>query len=205
MKSLRLDKAGKKYSREWIFRDLSYTFTLGEPVAITGPNGSGKSTLVKAISGAIPLNEGAVFYDEGGVSEEVFHRYIGISAPYLELIEEFTLAESIQFHARFRPLCGDMDVRSFMERIGLEKHANKYIRDFSSGMKQKLKLGFAFFSENKVLVLDEPTANIDHAGFDWYLEEVQKLASSRILLISSNEPKEYSFCSRTLSISDFKP
>lgn len=203
MNSLRLDKAGKKYSREWIFRDLSFEFKLGEPVAITGSNGSGKSTLVKAISGAIPLNEGTVIYDEGRVSDEVFHRYIGISAPYLELIEEFTLAESIDFHARFRPL--SMSTGDFMQRIGLEKHANKYIRDFSSGMKQKLKLGFAFFSENEVLVLDEPTANIDHSGFEWYLEEVQKLASSRILLISSNEPKEYGFCTRNLSISDFKP
>jgi ABC-type multidrug transport system ATPase subunit len=203
LNSLRLDKAGKKYSREWIFRDLSFEFKLGEPVAITGSNGSGKSTLVKAISGAIPLNEGTVIYDEGRVSDEVFHRYIGISAPYLELIEEFTLAESIDFHARFRPL--SMSTGDFMQRIGLEKHANKYIRDFSSGMKQKLKLGFAFFSENEVLVLDEPTANIDHSGFEWYLEEVQKLASSRILLISSNEPKEYAFCTRNLSISDFKP
>jgi ABC-type multidrug transport system ATPase subunit len=205
LKSLRLDKAGKKFSREWIFRDLSFEFKLGEPVAITGPNGSGKSTLVKAISGAIPLNEGSVFYDEGEVSEEVFHRYIGISAPYLELIEEFTLAESIAFHARFRPLSAGLSVRSFMERVGLERHANKYIRDFSSGMKQKLKLGFAFFSENQVLVLDEPTANIDQKGYEWYMEEVQKLAPHRILLISSNEPKEYRFCTRSLSITDFKP
>lgn len=87
MKQLTLHKAGKKYSKEWIFRDLSYTFTVGKPVAITGPNGAGKSTLVKAISGVIPLNEGKIEYDD--LPEDVWHKYLGISAPYLELIEEF--------------------------------------------------------------------------------------------------------------------
>ncbi len=202
MKQLTLHKAGKKYSKEWIFRDLSYTFTVGKPVAITGPNGAGKSTLVKAISGVIPLNEGKIEYDD--LPEDVWHKYLGISAPYLELIEEFTLKESVDFHQKFRPLISGMSTLDFLEKLNLEKHSNKFIRDFSSGMKQKLKLGFAFFSENEVLILDEPTANIDHKGYEWYMEEVQKLLPHKIVLISSNEPKEYTFCQEQLSILDFK-
>ncbi len=207
MISVRLDNAGKKFSREWIFRALSYEFKTGNPVAVTGPNGSGKSTLIKSIAGTIPLNEGSVSYAENGrfIPEEAWYRLAGISAPYLELIEEFTLSESIDFHTRFRPFTEGLTGSEFISRLGLEKHTDKYIRDFSSGMKQKLKLGFAFFTQNEVLILDEPTANIDQKGYEWYREEVQKLVAERVVIISSNEPREYTFCSEQLSILDFKP
>ncbi len=207
MISLVLDNAGKKFSREWIFRGLSYEFKTGNPVAITGPNGSGKSTLIKAIAGTLPLNEGSVAYtrNQQPVPEENWYTLTGISAPYLELIEEFTLSESIDFHIRFRPFTEGMSKAEFMARLGLEKHSDKYIRDFSSGMKQKLKLGFAFFTRNEVLILDEPTANIDSHGFEWYKTEVQKLVAERVVIISSNEPREYTFCTEQLFIPDFKP
>lgn len=202
-----LDNAGKKFSREWIFRGLNYTFKPGNPVAVTGPNGSGKSTLIKSIAGTIPLNEGSVSYELNGkrIPEESWYQLTGISAPYLELIEEFTLSESIDFHVRFRPFTEGINPAEFIMRLGLEKHTGKYIRDFSSGMKQKLKLGFAFFTRNEVLILDEPTANIDRKGYEWYMEEVQNLISSRIVIISSNEPREYTFCTEQLSVTDFKP
>lgn len=201
-----LNNAGKKFSREWIFRGLSYEFKTGNPVAVTGPNGSGKSTLVKSIAGTIPLNEGSVEYRKNGhpVPEEGWYRLTGISAPYLELIEEFTLSESIDFHIRFRPFTEGLTRPEFISRLGLEKHSDKYIRDFSSGMKQKLKLGFAFFTRNEVLILDEPTANIDQKGYEWYMEEVQKLLPERVVIISSNEPREYTFCTERLSVMDFK-
>lgn len=207
MISVRLDNAGKKFSREWIFRALSYEFKTGIPIAITGPNGSGKSTLIKSIAGTIPVNEGSVSYYRNGqaVPEEAWYRLTGISAPYLELIEEFTLLESIDFHIRFRPFTEGLTPREFISRLGLEKHTGKYIRDFSSGMKQKLKLGFAFFTRNEVLILDEPTANIDQKGYEWYMEEVQKLIPERVVIISSNEPREYTFCTEQLYIPDFKP
>ena len=207
MITISLHKAGKKFSREWIFRALSYEFKTGVPVAVTGPNGSGKSTLIKSIAGTIPVNEGTVAYARNGqpVPEEAWYRLTGISAPYLELIEEFTLTESIDFHIRFRPFTTGMTKPEFMDRLGLEKHAGKYIRDFSSGMKQKLKLGFAFFTQNEVLILDEPTANIDQNGYMWYMEEVQRLVPERVVIISSNEPREYTFCAEQLHIPDFKP
>lgn len=202
-----LDNAGKKFSREWIFRALSYEFKKGNPVAVTGSNGSGKSTLIKAIAGTIPLNEGSVSYRKDGqpVPEEKWYQLAGISAPYLELIEEFTLSESIDFHIRFRPFADGLTKPEFISRLGLDRHKNKYIRDFSSGMKQKLKLGFAFFTRNEVLILDEPTANIDQKGFEWYMEEVQRLVPERVMIIASNEPREYTFCTEQLSVTDFKP
>lgn len=204
--SILLENTGKRFSREWIFRALSFEFKVGKPIAITGSNGSGKSTLVKAIAGAFPINEGEIKYFQNTeiLDEAHWHKYLGISAPYLELIEEFTLSEIIDFHIKFRPFNSGIDKKIFLENLGLEKHLQKHVRDFSSGMKQKLKLGFAFYTQNEILILDEPTANIDQQGFEWYLEEVQKQISSKFVIISSNEPKEYSFCNEAISILDYK-
>lgn len=206
MITLNAENIAKRFVREWIFKDFSYTFEVGKPVAIIGPNGSGKSTLVRALSGVIPVNKGTVNYleDNQAIEEEDWHQNIGISAPYLELIEEFTLDEAINFHLKFRPFNEGIDKKIFLEKLNLVGHEDKYVRDFSSGMKQKLKLGFAFYTKNRVLILDEPTASIDHIGFDWYFEEVQKHIDSKILIIASNEPKEYPFCKQHISIMDYK-
>ena len=134
MTTLSLLNIGKRFSKEWIFRGLTYEFKVGVPVAVVGPNGSGKSTLVKSISGGIPLNEGKINYYEGSkeIFEENWYKKVGISAPYLELIEEFSLSESIDFHIQFRPFLPEIDKNIFIHKLGLEKHQNKYIRDFSS-------------------------------------------------------------------------
>lgn len=206
MISLSVENIAKRFTREWIFRGLTYDFKVGEPVAIIGPNGSGKSTLVKSLAGIIPVNEGAVSFSKANspIDEENWHQYIGLSAPYLELIEEFTLDEAIDFHLKFRPFVQGIDKSVFLNKLNLKGHENKFVRDFSSGMKQKLKLGFAFYTENQILILDEPTASIDHIGFEWYFEEVQKHIDSKILIIASNEPKEYTFCENHISIMDYK-
>lgn len=202
-----LHNTGKKFSKEWIFRNLSYTFQAGRPVAIVGSNGSGKSTLVKAIAGTLPLNEGNVEFSIHGkkVGEDQKYKHLGISAPYLELIEEFTLSESIDFHIKFRPFVDGCCKSEFIEILNLKGHENKFLKNFSSGMKQKLKLGFAFYTQNDILILDEPTANIDQTGYEWYIKEVQKQVEGKIVIISSNEPKEYTFCEDKISLLDFKP
>ncbi len=206
MLKISLENIGKKFKNEWIFRNLSFEFLKNESIAIIGPNGSGKSTLMQALAGAIPINEGKVTYinEEKFIPDENWHDLLSFSAPYLELIEEFTLAESVNFHIKFKPFQNDLTSSDFLQIIDLEKHKNKPVKNFSSGMRQKLKLGLAFYSRTQILLLDEPTSNLDQNGFEWYLHNVEKALKDKIVIVSSNEPKEYTFCEKHLNILDFK-
>ena len=201
-----LENIGKKFKNEWIFRNLSVGFKTNDPIAIIGPNGSGKSTLMQAIAGAIPTNEGKVAYSfkNENISDDKWHEYLSFSAPYLELIEEFTLSETINFHIKFKPFNDNLSTKDFLEIIELEKHKDKPVKNFSSGMRQKLKLGLAFYSQNHIILLDEPTSNLDQKGFDWYMYNVEKVLKDKIVIVSSNEPKEYIFCKNHLNILNFK-
>jgi len=195
-----LNNTGKRYNREWIFRHCSYTFHAGKKYAITGPNGSGKSTLLQVIAGAVQHNEGTIDYQPGSASG--IHRSLAIAAPYLELIEEMTATEVLAFHAQFKPLVSP--IGEILRSVGLEKAANKQLRYFSSGMKQRLKLAQAFYSETPVLLLDEPTTNLDAEGISLYHKLVNEQAAQKLVLVSSNDPQEYGFCDEVISISDYK-
>lgn len=199
---IKLENTGKRYNREWIFRHLDFEFQPNGRYAITGPNGSGKSTLLQVIAGSTLHSEGKLFYTmNGGEVKEPF-RHVSIAAPYLEMVEELTATESLKFHAGFKPFITEIPV--ILEETGLSKAANKQLRYFSSGMKQRLKLGQAFFTNSPVLLLDEPTTNLDAEGIALYMKLVEKYAAGKMVIVSSNDPQEYSFCNEVIRITDHR-
>ena len=206
MFTLQVQKASKRFHREWIFKNLDLELSAGNALAITGGNGSGKSTLLKCLSGAIPLTQGSIEYREvtGKLAEESWFRSLAIATPYLELPEEFTLSEVLAFHFQFKQPLNQLSNPEILAILGLEKHQSKSISQFSSGMKQRVKLALAIFSEVPLLFLDEPTTNLDKQGVRWYLDLIQKYAQDRILVICSNEPREYEFCEKKIAMEDFK-
>lgn len=215
-----LSNTGKRYNREWIFRHVDYEFSNGSSYAITGPNGSGKSTLLQVIAGAVQHNEGEVTYtgykpqDAGnniaGVNDITrkhientdHYKYISIATPYLELIEEMTATEQLDFHSTFKPFI--IPVPEMLAEVSLEAASAKQIRYFSSGMKQRLKLAQAFFSNSPVLLLDEPTTNLDDDGIRLYHRLINSYTKDRLIIVSSNDRQEYDFCGKIISISDYK-
>ena len=206
MFEVKLSTAAKRFQYEWIFRNLDLHLQEGKHLAVVGSNGSGKSTFLKCLSGQIPLTEGkADFLIEGkAISESDKYKYLCISAPYLELPEEFSLLELLEFHFKFKNPIKGMDFGQMMDIMYLKEHQNKPVSQFSSGMKQRLKLGLCFFSEVPLLLLDEPTSNLDARGADWYQSLVRDYGKDRCMIICSNEPKEYAFCSEVLAIEDYK-
>lgn len=197
---------GKKYQKEWIFRNLSEEFTSDNSYAITGPNGSGKSTLLQLMTSYFPPTEGEISYIKGGKNIPVDrqYQYLDVITPYLEIIEEFTLREFLSFHFKFKELKAGYSLDRFVNKVYLENDLDKMIRNFSSGMKQRLKLGLAFFSQCPVCFLDEPTSNLDVKGVDWYLENVEEALKEKLVVISSNQKYEYDFCEKVIHIPDFK-
>nr|MCS3814452.1 ABC-type multidrug transport system ATPase subunit [Mucilaginibacter sp. X4EP1] len=204
--TITLENIGRRFNREWIFRGVDRTFVSGKLYAILGPNGSGKSTLLQVLNGSLAPSVGKISYsfNEKSVEAEDVYQHLSLAAPYLELIEEFTLAEMIDFHFKFKPYKAGIDKETIIDLLAMPGSKNKMIRYFSSGMKQRLKLALAFCADTPMLMLDEPTSNLDLQGVDWYLSLVQKFAQNRLTIICSNQEHEYNFSDEQLSIVDYK-
>ncbi len=203
---IELTNTGKRYNREWIFRHYNYTFQAGKSYAIIGPNGSGKSTLLQAIAGAINPSEGSILLTINGqtTTDNQYYKYLSIAAPYLEVIEEMTATEFLKFHAAFKPLLPNITIAEILAIIGLENNADKQIRYYSSGMKQRIKLAQAIFSDTPVLLLDEPCTNFDAAGYQLYQHLITTYCGHKLIIVSSNDLQEYSFCTEQILIGDYR-
>jgi len=201
-----LSDSGKRFNRDWIFRHFTYTFETGKAYAITGPNGSGKSTLLQVLSGGMMINEGKVQWITGNkdLANEQVYQHISICAPYLELIEEMTLIEFLNFHQEFKPLLPGLSVNEVISITGLEKAVHKQIRYYSSGMKQRVKLAQCILSDSAIVLLDEPCTNLDAAGISLYHSLINKYCSNRLVVVSSNDEVEYKFCTQHININDYK-
>jgi len=201
-----LDNAGRRFNRDWIFKGINYTFSAGNSYAVLGPNGSGKSTLLQLLNGVLSPSVGKVNFIQGTKPLEVesVFEHISLAAPYLELIEDFSLTEVIDFHFKFKSYLPGFSKPALIELLGMQSSKNKLVKYFSSGMKQRLKLALAFCSNTTILMLDEPTSNLDTQGVDWYLELVKQFAGNRLTIIGSNQSHEYDFCTQHLNITDYK-
>ncbi|MFN3999213.1 ATP-binding cassette domain-containing protein [Algoriphagus sp.] len=206
MFKIQLQEASKRFQYEWIFKNLNLELNQGDSLAITGGNGSGKSTLLKCISGVIPFSSGNIKFESDGtlIPESEWYQLLAISAPYLELPEEFSLEELIKFHFKFKRQLNKIQPKELIEILYLDQHASKPVSQFSSGMKQRLKLGIALFSDVPLILLDEPTSNLDRKGIAWYLDLITTFQKDRIMIVCSNEPREYEFCKQKVVLEDFK-
>jgi len=203
--NIMLDSLSKRFGVDWIFHKLTWAFETNQPCAIVGANGSGKSTLLQLIAGMGQPTQGNITYlQTHTLPIEKWYKQMAIAAPYLELIEEFTLQELVKFHIQFKPLCSKMQVDEFLEAVQLTQAKNKHIKHFSSGMKQRLKLGLAFYSDVPVLLFDEPTTNLDTEGINWYKKTLENNINNRLCVICSNQPHEYELCTQILDIMQFK-
>ena len=203
---IELTKLGKRYNRHWIFRNLTFQFEPGTHYAIIGPNGSGKSTLLQILSGFSIHSEGTVHHFSPGqllAPENVF-KQISFAAPYIDLIEDMTLTEFFSFHHKMKGWLPGFATREIILMSGLEKAAHKQMRYYSSGMKQRVKLMQAICSNVPAVLLDEPLTNLDDEGFLLYKALIEKYCKNRLVIVSSNDKKEYAFCNGVIKITDFK-
>ncbi|MFD2161604.1 ATP-binding cassette domain-containing protein [Paradesertivirga mongoliensis] len=201
-----LKNIGRRFNRDWIFRGINYNFEQGKSYAILGRNGSGKSTLLQLISGSLSPSEGRITAKAKGklVDDEDLFASLTIAAPYLELIEEFTLSEMIDFHFRFKSYQAGTDKSNLIDLLELNSSKNKALKYFSSGMKQRTKLGLAICTDTPVLLLDEPTSNLDTQAISWYQKLISDFGRNRLVVVCSNQEHEYQFCENHIQLSDYK-
>jgi heme exporter protein A len=203
---LKADNLSKNFGRRAIFRDISFQLSNGQSLAVTGRNGSGKSTLVKILAGVLSSSKGRVTIQQNGseVGVEDSRNYIGFVSPYLQLYDEFTALENLSFLSRIRgngeP--GADRVRFLLERFGLWNRRNDLVRTYSSGMKQRAKYAFALLHSPQILILDEPTSNLDADGITAVQEIVREQKSSSILVIATNDRAESGWCDSEIRLGD---
>lgn len=207
MMKIELENIGKKFNTEWIFRDVNFSFEEQSVSAILGRNGSGKSTLLQVIAGNLHPTVGQVTYTSIGkqVSSDEIFQHLTLVAPYMELIEDFTLSEMLSFHFSFKSYLPGYDQQAISDLLGFSSVKHKQIRQFSSGMKQRVKLVLGILSNVPLILLDEPTMNLDKSGIDWYLELIRKFSGNRTVIICSNlHQTESAFAGKSLQIEDYK-
>jgi len=203
---INLLNAGKRFNREWIFRNADLEFNSSNSYAVTGPNGSGKSTMLQCIGGMLQLSEGNIQFRTNNnlLPNEEAYRQLSFCAPYLDVIEEMTLIEFLQFHNQFKPFIKNFSISHIIEEIGLKEATGKQIRYYSSGMKQRVKLAQAIFSDVSILLLDEPCSNLDLKGIELYHSLIEKYCKDRLVIVCSNDEVEYSFTKQRINVLDYK-
>jgi ABC-type multidrug transport system ATPase subunit len=202
-----LHQATKSFGRELVFRNVEHVFASGSRTALLGPNGSGKSTLLMLVGGALMPTKGTVTHALQGtaIDPDEVYRHVAIAAPYLGLYEDLSLAEAVDLHARFKPLKDGLKAADVARIAYLEHALDKPVRNFSSGMKQRLKLALAILSDTPLLLLDEPTSNLDAQAIAWYGELLARHVAGRTLVVASNRQQaEYALCAAALEVERWK-
>ena len=201
-----LQQVAKRFRLEWVLRDVNLAVEAPSRYAVTGPNGAGKSTLLRMLAGHLTPSRGKVHFSKGQQNLEIqqVYRELSYAAPYIEVIEEFTLLESINFHRQFKPFYNDLSAKDLISLLGFQRAAHKPVRHFSSGMKQRLKLALAICADSPLLLLDEPTTNLDNQGAAWYRELIETFGRQRLIIVASNVETDYSYCGTEIDIRQFK-
>ncbi len=202
------ENISKSFSRKCIFKNLSFKLSTSQSITISGRNGSGKSTLLKIIANLTRSSNGKVSIIENNIllSAESRFRKIGFLSPYLNLYDELTGFENLDFFYRLRSFAfqnSKEKINSLLESAGLYQNRNELLKNYSSGMKQRLKLMFAIMHEPEILLMDEPRTNLDKSGINLIrrFSEEQKLKG--ILIIATNDESDKELCDHTLNIEDY--
>jgi ABC-type multidrug transport system ATPase subunit len=194
MLSVEWNNLGKRFGLKWVFRNLEGNIPAGSHIVVRGSNGSGKSTFGKLLVGATEATDGEMRWLNYGEEVEIddIPQRIAWSAPFMEVPEDMTIVEVLDFHSTFRKSWSEGYLTELLASSGLENHSNDQISTLSSGQKQRLRLILAMGTEAGLVVLDEPCSNLDTSGIKWYGEELRALVSkTTVVVCSNNRPEEH--------------
>jgi len=201
--NIELNQIAKRYRREWVFESVSMQLPTDSQTSVVGNNGSGKSTLLQIIAGYLSPTRGEITWtkSEKPIPRDEVFRHVSMCSPAIQLWDELTLHENISLFLEFKNLPGCNGVVDFANTIQLEKHLTQPLKIFSSGMKQRVKLGLAILSDAPILLLDEPCSHLDHAAVEWYQNLLQNNVADRIVLVASNRDQRETFlCKQEIDV-----
>ena len=195
-----LNQISKRYQQHWIFKDISLEIQEGSTLAILGNNGSGKSSLLRIIASMQSATKGSITYthQQEHIDPNAVYKMLSYAAVGMQLIEEFTLSELLTFHFSFKKSINQLRIEEIIAILDMKNVQSKLVGDFSSGMKQRVKLAQAIFTDAPLLLLDEPCSNLDKHGIAQYQEWIATYQNNRTIIVASNDVNEYSFCQQQI-------
>ncbi len=203
MWKIKAENITQKFNNRLIFRDIAFELNSGESLVITGPNGSGKTTLVRIICQLLKPTAGSIafYHRDQALEPDQIYPVIGLVGPYLQLYNSLTALENYKFFARIRGLPVDLYYfRQLMDRLGLKGRELDELRTYSSGMLQRVKYVMALIHQPEVLILDEPTSNLDEKGSQIIYEIMEEQKKQKILILATNEPGEIQFGEKQIRV-----
>lgn len=193
----------KYFGERKIFSNINFEISSGSSVAITGPNGSGKTTLIRIISGLLNPTEGKVTYTANGsvLNDREKFNQLGLVGPYLELYGDLTAMENLSFFSKMKRIKNEQEIiPELLDKMNLTGHEDDLVKNYSSGMKQRLKYVFALLASPSVLLLDEPASNLDNEGIHTVYEIMERQKSNGILIIATNDEADLKYGDRQIAI-----
>lgn len=205
MISIETHKLTKRFGRRLVFKNINLFLNDGKSLAVTGRNGSGKTTLLSTLAGLTAPSSGKIEIkvDDESINPSKRRHHLSYVGPELTLYDSLTAWENIQFFATLQGKIGDRSyLMSLFETVGLADRRNDFYGSYSSGMKQRLKYAVALINNPDILLLDEPTANLDSAGKDIVMQIISRQKNNGILIMATNERGEYAFAEERLELGD---
>lgn len=205
--SLSVRELKKTFNRRLVFNKLSFEVSSGERIVITGKNGSGKSTLLKILSGVLTESAGSFEYVVDGkkIDRENIYQFVGLVSPYLVMYDEFSAFENLLLISKIRNLKVDeKEINKILDRVGLFERRNDLVRTYSSGMKQRIKYASAILHNPLVLLLDEPTSNLDVEGKNFVDDLVFNFRNDGVVIVATNETQDFKYGERIINLDDYK-
>ena len=205
--SLILQNLTKSFGRRLIFKNINAEFNTGSIYGLTGSNGSGKSTLAMIIANILSPTSGKVIHkiENRELSSEKLHNHLGFVSPYLMLYDEFSAEENLIHFMKIRGLKINNDrIKNLLDEFSLYDRRNDLIKAYSSGMKQRVKFIFSLIHSPELMILDEPTSNLDTAGKDKVYEIIEKESKNKLIIIASNEENDLALCKKNIFMEEYK-
>ncbi|MBI5020259.1 MAG: ABC transporter ATP-binding protein [Ignavibacteriales bacterium] len=197
------ENIAKTFNNRKIFSEISFSLKERDSIAITGRNGSGKSTLLKILAGVLTPTRGTtdLKINNTTIKPEDYYNQLGLVSPYLQLYDEFTGWENLDFFRRVRNInVEDKYLDELLYKYNIWERRNDYVRTYSSGMKQRLKYAFAMIHKPPILLLDEPTSNLDAEGIATVYNTMEEQKKVGILIVATNDAEDIKHCGQVIDL-----
>ncbi len=202
---LQIDHVGKTYGTRRVLQSVCADLKDGDILLVTGRNGAGKSTLLRIIAGLLRPSQGAVhiWLDGVAVRGEARRHVLGFVGADVHLYRDMTAREHLRLLARLRGLPMDVSrCAAALEQVGLGGREDDLIAGFSSGMQQRLRYALALLHRPRLLLLDEPTTNLDAPGIAIVEQVIKDAAAGGVVVLATNDPRESQYGTLVLALDE---